>query len=615
MPQESVQPFVQQSAQELRSPQSVYTPPVLGVTQSLSGRRWMRRLDETGERTAMALAQRHALPEIAARVLAGRGVTLDNADRELAPTIRDLLPDPSRLTDCDALVTRLADAVERSERIVLFADYDVDGATSAAVVARTLALLGAAARIVIPDRLTDGYGPSVPAMNAIADEGADIVLCLDCGAGAIDPIEAAKARGLTVLVIDHHPVTTLAPADAVVNPNRPDDLSGLGSCAAVGVAFVVMVGLMREMRRRGAFAAGSEPSLMPLLDCVALGTVADVVPLSPLNRAFVTRGLVALRRRDNLGLAALTAVARLGGPVDAGHLGYVLGPRINAGGRIGQSGLGARLLTSDDPAEAEHIAAELDRLNRERRSLETAALAEATALVDEAAPVIVVAGPWHPGVVGLVAARLKERFRRPAVAIGLTDTHGTGSGRSMPGVDLGLAIREAAADGLLIKGGGHAMAAGLTVAPEGIERLTAFLTERLGDTVRAAMAADTLKIDAIAAPGAIDEPLARLLTEHGPWGAARPRPVIALDGAQVEHVMPVGSGDVLKLRLAGRAGPSVEAMLFRSAGPVGERLRAARGATVNLAVEVAHGAFRGVPRAEISIVDVAEIAAAVRHAA
>ncbi len=588
---------------------------VLGVDQSLSGRRWMRRLDERGERSALALAQRHALPEIVARVLAGRGVDLDNAARELTPTIRELMPDPSSLTDCDALITRLADAVDGRERIVLFADYDVDGATSAAVVARTLGLLGATARIVIPDRLTDGYGPSVPAMEALADDGTDVLVCLDCGAGAIAPIATAKARGLTVLVIDHHPVSELAPADHIVNPNRPDDLSGLSECAAVGVAFIVMVGLMREMRRRGRFASQPEPSLMPLLDCVALGTVADVVPLSPLNRAFVTRGLVALRRRENLGLAALTTVAKLGGPVDAGHLGFVLGPRINAGGRIGQSGLGARLLTSDDSAETEHIAGELDRLNRERRTLEAAALADATALVDEAAPVIVVAGPWHPGVVGLVAARLKERFRRPAVAIGLGEEAGTGSGRSIPGVDLGAAIREAAADGLLLKGGGHAMAAGLTVAPERVEALTAWLTERLGPAVAQAMASDTLKIDAIAAPGALDEPLARALTEHGPWGAGRPKPVIALDGAFVEHVMPVGSGEYLKLRLAGRAGPPIEAMLFRSAGPIGDRLRAARGATINVAVEVAHGAFRGVPRADITVLDVAEVSAAVRRAA
>ncbi|WP_420392679.1 single-stranded-DNA-specific exonuclease RecJ [Acuticoccus sp.] len=587
--------------------------PVLGVERSASGRRWVARLDAAGERTALALAQRHGLPEVVARVLAGRGVTVDNAERELAPTIRELMPDPSRLTDCDALVARLADAVEGSEAVALFADYDVDGATSAAVVARTLAMLGLTPRIVIPDRLTDGYGPSVEAMERLADEGVHVVVCLDCGAGATLPVAAAKARGLDVLVIDHHPVTTLAPADAIVNPNRGDDLSGLGDCAAVGVAFVVMVGLMRELRRRGRFAEG-EPSLMPLLDCVALGTVADVVPLSPLNRAFVTRGLVALRRRGNAGLAALTTTARLAGPVDAHHLGYVLGPRINAGGRIGDSALGARLLTTHDPLEAERIAATLDRLNEDRRRMETAALAEADAMAD-GAHVIVVAGSWHPGVVGLVAARLKERYRRPAIAIALTGATGTGSARSIEGVDLGAAIRAAAADGLLEKGGGHAMAAGLTVRADRIDVLAAWLNAALSSDVTAAVTADSLRIDAVVAPGSIDEPLARSLSHFGPWGAGRPRPILALDGAFVEGTVTVGAAQCLKLRLAGLAGPSLEAMLFRPDGPIGDRLREARGGAVNLAVEVGHGAFRGIPRAEVSVVDVAEVGEAVRRAA
>lgn len=589
--------------------------PLLGVDRSATGRRWARRIGAEGERTAIALAQRHGLPEIAARVLAGRGVTVENAATEIAPTIRDLLPDPSRLTDCDALVARLADAVERGERIVLFADYDVDGATSAAVVARTLAALGSAARIVVPDRLTEGYGPSVPAMERIADEGADVVVCLDCGAGATEPVAAARARGLAVLVIDHHPVTALAPADAIVNPNRADDLSGLADCAAVGVAFVVMVGLVREMRRRGRFATGAEPNLLDLLDCVALGTVADVVPLSALNRAFVTRGLTALRRRTNTGLAALVTVARIGGPVDAGHLGYVLGPRINAGGRIGDSGLGARLLTTDDPVETERIAELLDRLNRERRGLETAALAEADAVANADAPVIVVAGPWHPGVVGLVAARLKERYRRPAIAIALDATTGTGSGRSIPGVDLGAAVRRAAAERLLLKGGGHAMAAGLTVETARIPELAAFLTEALAPAVAEAVASDTLKVDALAAPGAIDEALARTLAELGPWGAGRPKPVLALESVTLDACVPCGSGDTLRLSVRGLGGPPLDVMAFRAAGPLGDRLRRARGEALHMAVEVSHGTFRGVPRAEASLVDVADAAAHLRRAA
>lgn len=590
-------------------------PPVLDVDRSASGRRWVRRLDAAGERLATALAQRHSLPDVAARILAGRGVTLDNAAAELAPTIRELLPDPSRLTDCDALVDRLADAVDAQERIVLFADYDVDGATSAAVVLRTLRALGSDARIVIPDRLTDGYGPSVGLMERLADEGAEVVVCLDCGAGAIEPVAAATARGLAVLVIDHHPVAALAQAAAIVNPNRADDLSGLATAAAAGVAFVVMVALVREMRTRGRFAARPEPNLLDLLDCVALGTVADVVPLSALNRAFVTRGLTALRRRTNPGLAALSTAARLAGPVDAHHLGFVLGPRINAGGRIGDCGLGARLLTTDDPVEAERIAATLDRLNADRRALERAALAEADALADPDAPVIVVAGTWHPGVVGLVAARLKERTRRPVLALALTGPTATGSGRSIPGVDLGAAVRAAAAAGLVTKGGGHAMAAGLTVDTAAIPALAGFLAETLAADVARARDGDCIAIDAIAAAGAIDEPLARLIATLGPWGAGRPRPVLAIGDVTVERAVPVGAGDCHRITFTALAGGRLDAMLFRSAGPVGDRLRRGDRTSLHVAVEVSHGTFRGEPRAEVTVLDVADAALAARRAA
>lgn len=587
-------------------------PTIFGVERSLTGRAWTRRLDEEGERAALALAQRHQLPELVARVLAGRGVTPANAAHELAPTIRDLLPDPSRLTDCDGLVARLADALDAGERIAIFSDYDVDGATAAAVVARTLRALGAVPEIHIPDRLSEGYGPSVEAVERLADAGVAVVVMLDCGAAAHAPVAAARARGMAVLVIDHHPVDRVAPAEAVVNPNRADDLSGLGDCAAVGVAFVAMVGLLREWRRRGRTPAFD---LMDLLDCVALGTVADVVPLGALNRAFVSRGLIALRRRTNAGLAALAEAARIHGPVDAHHLGFVLGPRINAGGRIGEAGLGAALLTTDEPGEAQRIAAVLDRLNRERRALEEAALLEADALADADAPVIVVAGRWHPGVVGLVASRLKERYRRPAVAIALGAEHGVGSGRSVPGVDLGAAVRALAADGLLAKGGGHAMAAGFTVAPERIAALEAALTGALGAAVERASAAARLSLDGVAGLGALDEALARTLAAHGPWGAGRPRPLVAVDGAIVDRAVPVGAGDSLRVALRGADGGRHEAMAFRTHAAVRERLAGADGAMLHLALEVAHGTFRGSPRAELCIVDVAEPAAEARRAA
>ncbi len=588
---------------------------VLAVDRSMTGRSWVRRLAPAEERTALALAQRHGLPQVVASVLAGRGMTVENAEAELAPTMRALMPDPSTLTDCDRLVARLADALAAGENIAIFSDYDVDGATSAAVVARVLKAYGAAPRVMIPDRVSDGYGPSVDLMDTLVGEGARIVLCLDCGSGAIEPVAAAKAAGADVLVIDHHPVNTLAAADAVVNPNRPDDLSGLGHCAAVGVAFVAMVGLVREMKRRGIAGPGGPPDLMALLDCVALGTVADVVPLSGLNRAFVRTGLQTFRRRGNRGLAALVTVARLGGPVDAGHLGYVLGPRINAGGRIGDSGLGARLLMTEDDAEAEAIAATLDGLNADRRAMERRALEEAIAMADESAPVVVVAGDWHPGVVGLVASRLKERTRRPAIAIARSEGQGVGSGRSMPGVDLGAAVRKAAEEGLLVKGGGHPMAAGLTVALDRIEELTAFMTAELGAAVAEATANDQLKIDAVVGLRALDIGLAQTLEAHGPWGAGRPKPILGLDGVVLEAVQPVGQGDSLRLTLRSLCGARTSAMAFRAGGPLGARLKASVGEAVHLAVELSHGVFRGEDRAEIIVIDAAPASVAMQRAA
>ncbi|MEM6848876.1 MAG: single-stranded-DNA-specific exonuclease RecJ [Pseudomonadota bacterium] len=585
--------------------------------RSVTERRWTPRLDAEGERTALALAQRYSLPEVVARVLAGRGVTVASAAVEMEPTIRELLPDPSTLVDCDKLVGKLADAVEAKHAITLFADYDVDGATSAAVAARTLRAFGVEPAIVVPDRVTDGYGPSVALMEVIAAGGAEMVLALDCGAGAVEPVERANALGLEVLVIDHHPVNALAPAEAVVNPNRADDLSGLGDCAAVGVTFVVMVGLMREMRRRGHGAGEGEGgglNLLSLLDCVALGTVADVVPLSALNRAFVRRGLTALSHRTNPGLAALSDGARIGGPVAAHHLGFVLGPRINAGGRIGDAGLGARLLTTENEAEAARIAQTLEDLNRERRRVEQEALAEAQGKADPDEAVILVAGDWHPGVVGLVASRLKEQHRRPAFALAVQGETATGSGRSIKGVDLGAAVRACVEQGLLVKGGGHPMAAGLTVEAARIDELRADLACRLQHQVSAAQANAALSVDGVIAAGAIDEPLARSLAELGPWGAGRDKPVFVLDQVMLDRVQPVGA-DSLRLSVRDRGGGRAEAMLFRATGPLGDALKASRGRVVSLAVEVGHGAFRGVPRADVVVVDVALPDMAARKAA
>ncbi|MEM7692941.1 MAG: single-stranded-DNA-specific exonuclease RecJ [Pseudomonadota bacterium] len=582
---------------------------VLGVAHSVSGRAWRHRIGPEGERIATALAQRTGVSEVVARVLVGRGVDLDGAQTALSPTLRALLPDPSRLTDCDRLVARLADAVEAGERIVLFGDYDVDGATSCALVARVLSHFGPPPKIVIPDRITDGYGPSVPVMTALAAE-ADIVLTLDCGAAATEPVAAGVAAGLTILVIDHHPVDEVAPAHAVVNPNRPDDLSGLGALAAVGVAFVVMVGLLRELRARGHAC----PDIRALTDLVALGTIADVVPLTDLNRAFVRVGLKAMARRANLGLAALADASRIGGPVAAHHLGYVLGPRINAGGRIGDAALGARLLTTDDALEAGTIAADLSRLNDERRAIERGALTEAAAMVREDAPVIVVSGPWHPGVVGLVASRLKERFRRPALAIGRNGAMGTGSGRSIPGVDLGAAVRAAAADGIIEKGGGHAMAAGLTVQPDAIAALTAFLTARLSADVAAARAAEAIEIDTVVSLGAVGFELAEALSGVGPFGAGRPRPVLGFS-AVLTRVLAVGQGDTLRLTARGIDGATRTVMVFRADADFVATLKRLEGESVQMAVHVETGVFRGETRLELTLVDISPAAEAAARAA
>ena len=434
----------------------------LGVENSATGRVWRDRLDERGAARALAIAQRHDLPELLARIIAGRNIEVDGVEAFLDPTIKRSMPDPNVLTAMPEAAERIADAVVRGESVAIFGDYDVDGASSTALLARFLRHCGLDPMIHIPDRLFEGYGPNVEAVRALAGRGAKLLITVDCGTTSLEPLAEAKAVGMDVVVIDHHQADeTLPPALAIVNPNRRDDLSGLGHLAAVGLVFMTVVAVNRVLRLRG-FWSGERPELdlLSLLDDVALGTVADVVPLIGLNRAFVAKGLIALRRRDRPGHVSLMDVARLSGPPEAWHLGFLLGPRINAGGRIGRADLGARLLMEDDPIEAAKIAAELDRLNRERQTIEqhTVAQAEVEAMaalgIEEAGSVVVTAAEgWHPGVVGLVAARLKEKFNRPAFAIALEPGGvGTGSGRSIPGVDIGRAVRRAVTEGLLVKG-------------------------------------------------------------------------------------------------------------------------------------------------------------------
>jgi single-stranded-DNA-specific exonuclease len=587
----------------------------LGVEQSATGRAWRDRLDERGAARALAIVQRHELPELLARVLAGRGVEVDEAVGYLDPTVRLLMPDPNVLTDMPASAARLADAVTRGEKVAIFGDYDVDGASSAAVLARFLRHGGLAPIIHIPDRVFEGYGPNSEAIRALAAAGATLLVTVDCGTTSHEPLAEAQRLGLATIVIDHHQADeTLPPALAVVNPNRLDDLSQLGHLAAVGLTFMVVVAVNRELRRRGFWALPrSEPDLLGLLDLVALGTVADVVPLKGLNRAFVAKGLLALRRRENVGLTALMDVARLGGPPEPWHLGFLLGPRINAGGRIGRADLGVDLLLEADPIEAGRLAAELDRLNRERQVIEVAALAQAEAeamaalgLEERGAVVVTAAQGWHPGVVGLVAARLKERFGRPAFAIALGPGDiGTGSGRSIPGVDLGSAVRQAGRDGLLIKGGGHAMAAGVTLERGALGRFRAYLEERLGAAVAAARRSDFLLIDGALTAGAANLETVASIARAGPFGAGSPEPVLVLPGHQLVYVEEAGPSH-LRARLRSGDGATINAIAFRAAGQkLGAALLSNRGRAVHAAGALAVDRWNGEERVQMRLTDIA----------
>jgi single-stranded-DNA-specific exonuclease len=544
----------------------------LNVSKSLTGRVWTDRLDAAGARTAMAMAQRYEIPEILARILSGRGVELDDAETHLAPTIRELMPDPSVLAGMDGTVDRLVKAISSGEKVALFGDYDVDGACSGALMARYLRALGLDPAVHIPDRIGEGYGPNVPAINALIDDGATLLVTLDCGTTSVEPIAHAVDRGVDVLVIDHHLTHgQLPPAMSVVNPNRPDDISGLGYLCAAGVTFMVLAGLSRHLRKSGL----TPPDLMSLLDLVALATICDVVPLKALNRAFVVRGLEAIRAGANAGIVSLAMAARISEPVNAYHLGYMIGPRINAGGRIGDASLGTKLLTTPDTHEAYAIAEKLDGLNQERQEIERHAVEEATAVAEaeigagEGPAVLVVASPdWHPGVVGLVASRLRERFNRPAFAIAQNRSGGgTGSGRSIPGVDLGAAVLAAVDHQTIEKGGGHAMAAGVTLGPAQIGPFRAAMQDALGAAVNARMKSRILSIDAALTARSLDTRLLGEIERAGPFGAGNPTPVYALPAHKVTFAKAVGkAGHHVSLTLSAGDGATTRAIAFGAAG-------------------------------------------------
>lgn len=585
-----------------------HTAAFLGVERSLSGRRWLARSGD--ERLAQALSQRLGLPELVGRVLASRGVGLDEAEGFLNPTLKELLPDPGHLKGMEDAVDRLVRAVTGGETIGIFGDYDVDGATSSALLNNALAAMGARTRVYIPDRIREGYGPNAPALLSLKAEGVGVVVTVDCGTTAFAPLEEAARAGLDMIVVDHHVgEAALPPALAVVNPNRLDEDSPHGHLAAVGVAFLLAVGLNRGLKQAGWYRDRPAPDLMRWLDLVALGTVCDVVPLVGVNRALVVQGLKVMARRGNVGLAALADVAGVKERPDSYTLGYVLGPRVNAGGRVGEAELGTRLMSTDDPAEAAEIARLLDGYNKDRQEIEAAVLLDAIEQVesrpDDGRPLIVAAGEnWHPGVIGIVAGRLKERYGRVACVVALEGGEGKGSGRSVPGLDLGSAVIAARQAGLLRAGGGHAMAAGFTVARDRLDDFSDFLAERLQAQLDGELV-PLLELDGALDAGAAGIDLVETLAQVGPFGSGNPEPRFAVAAARVARADVVGSGHV-RLMLSGAGGKRLKAIAFRAAdSEMGHALLSSAGAAFHLAGTLRVDSWQGNSSVQLIVDDAA----------
>lgn len=587
----------------------------LNVTRSFGGQRWLDRLDAAARLRAEAIVQHHGLPDVLARILAARGQDVEAVLPYLEPTVRDLMPDPSLLVDMDAAAERLARAIEQGETVAIFGDYDVDGGASAALLGGFLEHCGVPYIIHIPDRIFEGYGPNVEAIRALSGQGAGLLVTVDCGTTSFEPFAAARELGMGVVVLDHHQAPEDLPrVTALVNPNRQDDLSGLGHLCAAGVVFMLLVALNRLLRQRGFWTpTRPAPDLLAMLDLVALATVADVAPLIGLNRAFVRTGLAVMKQRGRAGLRALFDVAGASGPPRAESLGFMIGPRINAGGRIGDAALGAKLLLLDDDAQAAAIAAELDRLNRERQTLEAACVAEAEAEAfaalgerEAGACVITAADTWHPGVVGLVASRLKERFRRPSFAIAFNGDTGTGSGRSITGADLGKAVRAAVDAGLLLKGGGHAMAAGITVERARLGEFRAFMEEALHFSVERALRDAGLHVDAALTAGGAKAALYHEMERAGPFGSGNPEPVFAFPSHRIIEATEVGNGHI-RVRAVARDNQSLNAIAFRAAiRPLGQALIRARGEEVHLAGALSLDRWGGAERVQLRILDAAD---------
>lgn len=586
------------------------------VERSVRGLRWVDRLASRDASVAEAIAQRHDIPLLLARVLAARGASAETSADFLDPSLKRLMPDPSSLRDMDRGAERIAQAIRNGEKVAIFGDYDVDGAASTSLLIRFLAAHGLDAIFHIPDRIAEGYGPNEEAFSRFVEDGAGLIVTVDCGTMAFGPIAHARALGADVVVLDHHLAGDELPdATALINPNRQDDISGLGDLAAAGVIFLCLVAVARILRRESWYGGErAEPDLRQWLDLVALATVSDVVPLKGLNRAYVVKGLQVMRARRNPGLRALADAAGLSVEPNAYHLGFVIGPRINAGGRIGDAALGTRLLTSEDDLEAGRIAAMLDRLNGERKAMESAATESAVAQAEyflehepDAPLLIVFDEEWHKGVVGLVASRLAERFARPAIAIaGEPGGMGAGSARSVPGVDIGSAIAAAVEEGLLVKGGGHAMAAGLSIARDGLDPFRAFLNDRLAvDVARAGKSRD-LRIDGALMPSAANAQLLGMLDRAGPYGAGNSRPRFAFGAHRCAFAKVVG-GSHVRCSLSAGDGSRITAVAFRAADtPLGALLLEADGMPLHVAGHLRLNQWGGRESVELVIEDAAK---------
>ncbi len=593
----------------------------LGVAQSARGFVWRERLMPEAQNTALAISQQHGLPELLGRVLAARGVGLADVPVFLDPSVKALMPDPASLAGMERVASRIADAIERREPVAIFGDYDVDGACSSALLSRFLSAHETPSRIYIPDRIFEGYGPNIAALETLVKEGAKLIVTVDCGTTSFETMAAAKKLATDVLVIDHHQADeTLPDVLGLVNPNRQDDVSGQGHLCAAGVVFLVLVAVMRVLRQRGHYANGAAaPDLLGDLDLVALATVADVVPLTGLNRAYVRKGLAVMKSRENVGLRALFDAAGLNQAPTTYHLGYILGPRINAGGRIGDAALGARLLTTHDEVEAQKIAVLLDKLNKERKAIETQMLEEAFADADRRVtenpdlPIVVVGSEtWHKGVVGLVASRLVERFGRPSCVIawekqaGSGAQTGTGSLRSVAGVDIGAAVRGAVAAGLLQKGGGHAMAAGLTVARDKIGAVESYFGAELADASSAARARVGLDLDGALVASGVTDGLMDLIERAGPFGQGNAQPRFAFPSVRVKFAKAVGEAH-LRCVLEAADGSRLEGVAFRAIGqPLGDLLQNTGGMPIHVAGALKRDTWGGREKIELTIEDAAD---------